>query len=272
MRIEHQFLQNHLPEIRRPLVRYERDRIIQNIAFRSLAELAISLTIGVAVCAFITSGAGISFVICTMLLQNIINFFARLIGTLALQKALVGGPHAKQYLTIARSASMFASGSFAFGTGLNTQTLIHETGHALAAKALYQNANPRIEILPFVGGFTRFSTEKLSFLGRKLGEGKSIALTAAAGPFLSLSVSSGLLASSFCIEKKYPEISLYLRMTSIADFINHTIYALSALKASSTALSHDFVRLRLCGIHPLAAATAIVATPILIACGMQRKE
>jgi len=75
--------------------------------------------------------------------------------------------------------------------------------------------------------------------------------------------SSVLLISGRLTEEKHPQISSCLKVCSYMDFANHFRYALSALYDDSP--GHDFADLnRLIGLHPLAAAAAFAALPILI--------
>ncbi len=240
-----------------------RAEVIKKLVLHTLAELVVSLTLGLAVCAFAVAPF---ILIKAMFIQCAVSFVFRCIGVAAAQKAQE--TNSPTYRRIAHIASILSPWSFTFITGMNTSTLIHETGHALAAKAVYQNAHPSIEVFPFFGGITRFHGDKLSRFGQKLGENKSIGLVTAAGPLLSLSVSLSALTTSLLIKKKYPNASRYLLATSISDFFFHGAYALSALRTPRTELAHDFVRLATLGIHPIAATAAIAAAPILVTLGV----
>jgi hypothetical protein len=255
-----------------PVVPFDRNQVIKRIALQTLAELALSLAVGMIVCAFVVTPMGISWVIGAAWIQCVVTLSARILGCLAFEKYLENGPQAKKYLKAAIFCSHIAPISFAIGTALNAQTLIHESGHALAAKILYQGANPEITLFPFKGGVTHFFPEKLSALGAKLGKNKSIAWVTAAGPLASLAVSSAALATSLLIKDNHPKISNYLATSAIYDFIIHATYACSALFTSPTELSHDFVRLSHFGIHPLAATVAIIALPILITLGVKATQ
>ena len=250
------------------LVRLDRNEIIKKIAIQALTELAVSLAIGLVVCTF-TASFGALFIITGVAIQCIFNIFVRCVGVYAAQKALENGPNTDQFLRIAKVAFLIAPWNFALFTAMNGQTLIHEAGHALMANAVYKNANTQIQIFPFLGGSTRFNPGELSSFGKKLGENRSLMLVTAAGPFLSLAVSSVSLASSLFMKEKHPRVSKYMQAAAINDFVTHAVYAFSALYTSPSKLSHDFVRLATFGIHPLAATAAIVAVPILITLGAQ---
>lgn len=243
-----------------------RNQIIRQIALQTLAELAISLTIGAIVCS--CAPASFSLVFTAAAIQCLINLVIRMIGAIAAQKILENGPHAKKYMRIAQICSFYAPYNFAVGTAINGQAYVHETGHALAAQMVYKGANPKIEMFPFIGAATHFNVNQLSRFGEKLGANRSLALVAAAGPLLSLSVSSTLLTTSLLIKDKHPTLSRYLLLTSLIDFSTHASYAFSALFTSSKNVSHDFVRLSGFGIHPLAATVAIAVSPIVIALGV----
>src|SRR3989344_3569174 len=115
-----------------PLDRLTRNQIIRKIACQILAELAISLAIGAIVCTFIPSQVGVAVVLGGAVVQCMINFFARMTGAFAEQKALQNGVQAGKYKTIARVCSYIAPSVFWAGTAVNGQRLIHEAGHALA--------------------------------------------------------------------------------------------------------------------------------------------
>lgn len=248
------------------IVRLDRNQIIKNIAVQALTELAISLAIGLVVCAF-TASFGAVFVLTGVAIQVIFNIFIRSVGVFAAQKALEEGPDRETYLRVAKVAFAIAPWNFAVFTAMHGQTLIHEAGHALMASAVYKNANSQIQIFPFIGGSTSFNPSELSAFGKKWGASRSLMLVTAAGPLLSLAVSSISLASSFFIKDKHPRVAKYMQAAAIQDFATHATYAFSALYTSKTKLSHDFVRLATYGIHPLAATAAIIAVPILIALG-----
>ena len=239
----------------------DRAALIKKVALQALAELAISLGIGIAICAFFATSLQLYLVVGVALIQSIANLFVRSVGLYASEKAREGGAH---YQRIADVCSILAPAYFAVGTAVNASTLIHEAGHAIAARTVYRNARPHIKIFPYAGGVTRFYPETLSRLGRRLGETRSLALVTAAGPLLSLSVSLIALASSLLVKKKTPIISRYLQVSAASDILNHATYALSALWTPKTKLSHDFVRLASLGLHPLAATAAILASPILV--------
>lgn len=180
-------------------------------------------------------------------------------------------------LTLGECFPQFASicewgraASFALFTGCNAQFLIHETGHFLAALFLYKNCSPSIAIMPFSGGVTFRRKAPLSLLGKKLGPAAVGILWTASGPVCALLVSAALLAASQAIKEQYPQLSKYLLCWSAIDFLNHARYAFSALKADPTNHIHDFARLASMGLHPIAAAVAILAIPMIIMAGINR--
>jgi hypothetical protein len=243
---------------------------IKSLALKILLELAISLSVAIAIAPFVATPFGPLLVFAGALCQSAISAYARAIRFFAEQKGM-----AKSFPEIARRAAHVPPAAFAIGTATHVSTFIHESGHALAARAVYRNANPTIQIFPFTGGRTTFNPNELSSFGKKLGETRSIALVTAAGPLLSLTVSLAALAASLFMRKSHPETSRYLETAALSDFLTHAFYALSALWTPRAHLSHDFVRLATLGLHPLAAAAAIAAAPILLILGitaLQQKQ
>lgn len=239
--------------------RSENLEIIQKIALQTLKELAVTVGAGLIICLFTATPMGILLVGVSAGIQCAVSLFFK-IRTAASDKKM-------------ESQANFATAScFAIGTSTNISMLIHETGHALAATAIYRNACPRVEILPFTRGITRFNTGELSRLGQKMGAKRAIGFVTAAGPLFSLSVSLIALAASFFLDKSHPKTAFFLQISAISDFATHFFYALSALWTPPTLLSHDFIRLSLLGIHPLAAATFIIAVPIFLSIGILARK
>ena len=143
--------------------------------------------------------------------------------------------------------------TFTLFNAWNPLSLLHESGHALAAKALFV-CSPTIS-LSVNGGVTRYSAQILTALGKKLSARTSITLVTLAGPALSLIVASVCIVAGLHFKNLYPvAIGAY-------DCAAHAIYATLALFTSRGNTAHDFVRLRSLGIHPLAAAVSFAAVP-----------
>ena len=241
-----------------------RSTIVQKVALESFSELAVTLTIGCAVCSFTASSLGMSLVIGAAVIQTIVNTLIRCTSALAMYKKQQEGPHQEIYEAMACCSDVICPNIFILSTGINGQTLIHETGHAIAALKLYEKSDPLITIHPFQGGETSYWANRLSPLGKKIGREKSKLLMAASGPALSLFVSSILFGISTQIKEKHPQISSYLEGMAVMDFYLHAFYALSALWTSPLSKSHDFVVLSKFGIHPVAVAVTLAALPAFV--------
>lgn len=153
---------------------------------------------------------------------------------------------------------------------MTTSVLTHEAGHALAAAAVYEHANPRIEIFPGKGGMTTFNPSALTHFGKWLGPKLSAVFTILAGPVAGIFSATALLGLSHYLQDNHPRLSLYLQISAVVNIVQHVFYALSALgqKASSMA-GHDFVMLWKIGhIHPIIAAISMAALPILVKVGL----
>lgn len=202
-------------------------------------ELVVSLAIGAAVAVFVPNPVHIAALIKGIAIQFFISGFFQTVGEMVPKMASV--------------CEWWRGETFALFTGTNVQTLIHETGHALAAHVVYPNARPRIEIVPFGGGITRFNTEP---------GGIKRLFVVASGPGLALLVSSVALAIGIAIRKKYPQVGKILICYGVFDFLHHAQYAYSALLPSLP--HHDFALLAAAGLNPVVATIAILAIPLLI--------
>jgi hypothetical protein len=218
---------------------------VQKVALGSLAEFVFSLTLGLTVSLFSATLHGSLLIFGALSVQTILHIALRSLGAACNWPLETVCPY-----------------SFTLLTALNGQTLIHESGHVLAAMSLYKKSKPFIEIDPFYRVFSSYKMAEPNWLGKVLGKERSSLAICAAGPLLSLSISSLMLYSSVKLESKHPALSSYLKTAALFDFALHSAYALSALRASS--LSHDFVRLASYGLPPVAAAVAIAGLPLLL--------
>lgn len=237
--------------------------MVQKIARETLHELALSLAIGAVVASFVATPIGQLTLLTSLIAQTTLNLFLRILGTIAKIKANAPTPYKEVYQLSHESLSRIPFATFGVFTADNGMILLHETGHALAVKA-FGGTLEKIEVRPFLGGSTFFLLEKANWLRRKLGDTHTLACITMAGPSFAVALSSIGLAASFLTEKTHPHFSEYLYSASLYNFWNHGVYALSALHTPSSRLTHDFVRLAIYGIHPIAATVAILAIPILI--------
>ena len=227
---------------------------INRIAMRALTELGIALALTLICFPFIPKGmitVMIAISIGSWAVNTITHIFAHLLR--------MGRP---EHLLV----KAFCSSNFYRASGSNAMILIHESGHASAAKILF-GGSPSIRILPFVGGWTSHPTKALTSLGQKLGYRRSMFLISLAGPALALLASSITLIAGMLLRDSCPNASTYLIGVGLYEFLNHAEYAYSALSTTPDHLGHDFVRLKTFGINPIAATISIIAIPILILTG-----
>jgi hypothetical protein len=122
-------------------------------------------------------------------------------------------------------------------------TLIHESGHAIAAYLLYKNANPRITLngYGFKGGRCIGDVRLHSKMGKWVGKRNASALTAAAGPVT-------VMITALALHYFYPGNGI-----SSVTLHDNTIYALSTFKEKAffrrtpynSPIGHDFVRIKI---------------------------
>lgn len=142
--------------------------------------------------------------------------------------------------------------------------LRHEFGHYAAVRLLLDNVNPSIVINSDGSGGTIWKGMHLSSLGEALGKTNCKILIAVAGPLLAIASSSLLIISAACIAKKNPELSCHLVAMAVMGIAHHVFYALTALLQEKLSPGHDFFPIwQLGNIHPIVAAVAMVAIPLL---------
>ena len=235
---------------------------VKNVAVALLKELVVCVPLGLAVASLVQTASGVSLITGAMLVQIAVSLVFHSLATLISQKKK---GRAEETLSLFQWITGF---NVAIFTGCNAQTLLHESGHALAALCVYKNGRPRIEIYPFVGGITRYYKGSLTPFGKKIGAAASTCLITASGPAITLLVSLTLFTIGLAIQKTHPRLAKYLVSWGVVDFIEHAGYACSAMREKPSKLSHDFVHLSLFGLHPIAASVAIVAIPALIWVGI----
>ncbi len=241
--------------------------LVQKVALHCLTELTISLTLGTIVACFVITPVGLGFLATAIFVQSAVSIIFCSIGAFCSYKAAQGGSSQDFYQWALSSCEWITGANFAYCTGYNTQFLIHETGHTMAAFAVYKNPRPLIEIKPFCGGMTEFYKTSLSPFGKKIGPVAATCLVIASGPGFTLLVSAAILIIGFAIKEKYPHFAKYLIAWSLLDFGNHAHYAYTALYTAPSNLSHDFVHLKIFGLHPVVAMIGIIAIPVIITAG-----
>lgn len=157
---------------------------------------------------------------------------------------------------IARSALY---GGIAYTAGAAYPTVwLHEMGHALTASALYQNANPTVEVTPLQGGVTRWTPGPLTELGQQLGPEYARAAVAAAGTVIDVGIATTSFAAGYMMRKKHPVAGAALMGYAAMSSLNTVMYAASALGA--TKAGNDFATIAsMTGIHPLVTLGVVAA-------------
>jgi len=238
----------------------ELQSLVKDVAKRCLIELAVSLAIGTTAAFFTTTSVHQMVIFAAISVQTVSNAALRLADALASKM-----PECKETQWIRSASRYLCTTMFSYLTAFNAQILIHESGHAIAATWLFQDANPEITFTPCLGGITRFSTTHLSYWGEKIGKSNAILVATLMGPACSLLVSAVAIAVGYASQGKFPELGYYLIGVGKGDFVAHSAYAMAALSSSPSSQAHDYVRLRTFGIHPIASTIVLIAIPTLIA-------
>ena len=247
-----------------PKTQYKQS-LIQQVALKSLCELAALFAISCPSCCFLPSytavviHCGIGFGIWAFnTTVRVIQAYCYCI--LQTQKSACRQPLEKLYAVTKWICPMQCSVFYTHSTG----TVVHELGHALTAHALLNNAKPRIKISADGLGMTMYKIRQYSYLGTLLGPSRVDLLITAGGMLATACVSSSLILGAHIIKKRHPQLYRYVIASSVASVAREVLYACSALGKAIKPSSHDFVHLRFLGIHPLVSA-AIVAAPTVIA-------
>lgn len=256
--------EQHVPILTEPL---RVSDIVQKIAIDCLKELAFSFAMGATVILFVPFAAGISVMASALFVQLAVSVFFRALGAYSSYKIAEGSPNTYYFEKAVSLCEWLVGINFAVLTGYNVQTLIHESGHAMAASFIYKKAQPVIEIYPFLGGITQFQKTPMTPFGKNLGPVAATCLRVASGPALTLILSSVLFAIGLAIQEKHPQLGKYLISWSLLDFIVHSVYAYSAVDLDPSNLTHDFTHLAIFGLDPITATIGIIAIPTLIALG-----
>lgn len=244
--------------------------VVKKVAIECLKDLAASLALGAVVALFVPTSLEIATLGCVIGVQFAASLVFHSVGAVASYQAKQGGPHRTKLECVASVCEWLSGANFAILTGINTQLLLHEMGHSLAALALYQNVLPQMIIhpFPFMGGLTLIHKTTLNAFGKTIGRAAATILYVGSGPGLTLLISAALLTAGVAMRETFPKLSKYFIAWGICDFVNHADYAISALWTDRTTLMHDFFHLSTFGLHPIDAAVGVLAIPILIIAGM----
>lgn len=231
----------------------------KQIAIASLKEFAIGLTMVGVTCFFVATPLSIGIGITMTAILALSNFGYRILESSEMMRAQTPVHRCLQKVYTFLRAIGF--GTVYSGT---IDTVVHESGHALMARAVYQNADPKIVIKPFGSGETRYFVGTLSKLGLKLGANKAQLLVVAAGALAALSVSIVFITVAHCIGKEHAEIARYLNGMGFMSILNHGFYALSGLSKTPPE-GHDFADLwHTGGIHPAVSIAVLIGVPLFL--------
>lgn len=250
--------------ISRPFFNQERTVLLNKVFKKTAIETAITAAIVSVTAVFIVSGSGIVLLAASAAAMILFNAGVRLIMAELIYRNTLNPTDNKKILI--EALSYIAPITFSVISSNSADMLIHEAGHALAAKAVYENVHPAIAIEPFHDSHTYFNIDKLTEFGEAIGAKNSYLTAIAAGPGLSLGISAILLTSSYALDKKYPELSKYLFFTSLINIANHALYALSTIWASSAQVSKEITSFYIYGggFPPLLICAGIIGIPIFI--------
>lgn len=255
--------------------------VIKAIALTTLKEI-VALTAVCAIAAFfVTSEIGMISLAIGALSSICVNVFFRIISgavfltcaekDLKTHELKMPEGKAKQFIDF---VEYIAPISYSFVHCSTADTVIHESGHALAAKVLYNQAEPQIILFPYLGGMTSFIPKTLSRIGNLLGPYKSSMVIAAAGPAAAVGAATAELVLADKFEHTHPRLSRYLKVMGGINIASHLVYAYSAFTEASSAATashvsgHDFVKLWAGGIHPYTSIISMVAVPIIVKTGI----
>lgn len=237
---------------------------ICRIAAKALAELAIALSLNLAVMAFFATPLTIP-LFTSALAGAMVSVIVKTAWDLYRSKK---NPEQAQAPTpiLDKAADTTAKLSLINTVGLaGPNVAIHEAGHAAAAMAFFKDAKPEIKIFPFRGGQTSYTISNgMTKLGKLLGERGAILFGAAAGMMASTIFAMIEFGAAFGLKEKYPRISEFMNIHAVCQLLNEVVYGATAFLASRFDFSHDFVYLwRAGGIHPLIPIALIIALPLL---------
>jgi hypothetical protein len=158
----------------------------------------------------------------------------------------------------------YCASDFSFLDLQTREPLCQEIGHFGAARILYKNANPQMYIFPFKGRFTLFSSDTLSFVGKKLGQTAAQVAVIGSGSLLALSLSLVYFVLSYKYRDKYPRLSIYGNQIALFGLFTQVKDALEAM-TRFVKPGNDFTFLWTHGkMHPIISVITLLAAPILI--------
>ncbi len=247
-----------------------KDQLIGQIARASIADTVASAAMVTITCFFaVTPGVQLILVVWTigLLVAKILTragtayleYQLRVLRDITTPEAIENKQNFEFFKKVLSFLGLFLSGSL-YSTTLGT--LVHESGHALAANLLFMNPSARIDITGIGEGVTHWWVSSLTSLGEVFGPKNARLLVSAAGSGLALLTSLGMIVAAHNLKEQHPEVSNHFYAMAFTTIVDHAGYALSALFFVFS--GHDFATLAAGGIHPLFSLFVIIALPLLL--------
>ena len=253
-----------------PIVNDEKHEAIKKIAIAALKELVFGLAFTGVACLFGATPVGIALAIGSVVAMVAVNVLFRGMA-LSFSKRLckievIQTPAAIKEKKFLRAAldiyNLLCASTFSIVYLGTAATVVHETGHAVAA-SLLTNGSVSITVNPFRGGVTNYFLSKLSTLGHYFGLKETKLIISAAGAAFTLITSLTFFVIGHYIARSHPKLAVYLNMIGVVGILQETLYAMQALSTQSSS-SHDFWALRQGGVHPLVSVTFLIGLPLLV--------
>jgi len=246
--------------------------VIENIAKKALKEFAVMFLISAVTLYLTAAPIGVLVLLADIVTVVAINALIRYVLEKYKNHEIIKRNPVVKYL---------APAVYCMFDMKTRDVVVHESGHALSARWLYQlKSPPNIEVFPsdpvikmpfkrqVGGGVTRVVIKGYTIAGKFFGPVKSQIIFAAAGAASSIFCAVFHIILAHRVRKTNPELSRYLNMTAITSIANHTLYALSAIGNTTKNYGHDFIRLAMLGVNPLICAIVIVAIPVIVKLGL----
>lgn len=253
-----------------------RKELILEVVRRSLVELAVSLALTGIALFFVATPIGMAVLLtCTIvaiainvLLRSGAAYFKYRLFQLQYDNSIDGLKKRETFQLAYNILQYLIPGTFSAIVDSNTrEKVVHQGGHFLFAKLLFNNSQAKTTIKPLESASTSYHANALTKVGEAFGKTNSKLIVAAAGPALSVISAAVTLGTSLALRKTHPELSRYLKVIAVDSIFMNASYALSALWTAATKKSHDFLQLMTGGIHPIVSIISIIALPLIVRIG-----
>lgn len=231
---------------------------VQRIAIQTMAQLAVTLSIDVALMVAFAAPVGATFVAVGLAIG--IGIWAHETHSLG-----EGGSPVQALRRFAGLQKCTAIALGALGQAGGPGYFIHELGHYVAALACYNDAKPSIIVNPFRGGLTTFDGGNgLTRFGSLMGARGSMALFAVAGVVSSTLFAMGGIEVAHRLRHQCRWARQIVVSLAVTQLVSEVFYGLGVFFVREQGMTHDFLRLwYIGGIHPLIPIALIIALPLL---------